>query len=164
MFRPKLTEKKYDPWNDPHEQNPFREAPSQFNCKPINLRPIPTVVEALIALAEDVGVARLDDDARSVLSQYIGQDVNSNWDLPFSQFGGLPLVMQGRREIVCPNPKCFASRLTHPYPSFDRRFLMRELAVVTKDALLDEQAFDHAQIAVHICLHCVTLHSEYRCD
>jgi len=77
-FRPKLTSKDYDPWNDPHEENPFREAPAQFQRKPITIEPIPTVVEGLIALAEDVGVQRLDDDARRKLSQYVGQEVTSN--------------------------------------------------------------------------------------
>ena len=164
MFRPKSVSLDYDPWNDPHEQNPFREAPAQFVRQPIRLEPIPIVVEGLISLAEEIGVQRLDDEARRILSRYVGKTVSSNWDLPFSQFGGLPLVSQGHREVVCPNPTCFASRLVHPYPSFDRRFLMRELAVVTSEPPLDSQSFHYAQIAVHICLHCASIHSEYRCD
>jgi hypothetical protein len=161
-FRPDAP-KNYDSLTDLNELNPYREAPRSFKKKRIAFEPIPDSVEGLLSLAEDADVMALSVKSRRILSRFVGQKITSSWDLPFSQIGGLPLFVQGSQEHICPNPKCVASKMFHPFVSSHREHLMKELAVITDDVQLSTKPFN-AQIAVHVCKLCKTIHCEYRCS
>jgi hypothetical protein len=146
------------------EENPFDDVPAEFERRSIEFEQIPDVVDALMSWTDDIGFDSLDSRSGRILSKYIGTKVSSDWDLPISQFGGMPLFFQSHQEEVCPNPRCAATELEHPYSFSDRWLLMKELALVhEEDAKLREES-QHTQIAFHICWLCQTVHAQYRCD
>lgn len=147
-----------------YEENSFQDSPAEFPRRAIKFEPIPDVIAALLTLTDDIGAAFLDRESLRLLSKYVGQEVTSPWDLPISQFGGLPLLVQGYRELVCPNPQCVGNELEHPYPSLQRSLLLKTLAVVCeRDSRLRENS-QSAQIAFHMCRVCLTVHAQYRCS
>lgn len=151
------------PDNGSGEESPFREPPDELPRRSILLERIPSVLEGLLAFADDADVESLDGDARRMLNDYLGSKIDSMWDLQFSQFGGQPILAQSHQEIVCPNPDCPAHSIEHPYAERERRFLMKELAVVEDDVKLAAEPF-YAQIAFHICCVCRVVHAQYRCS
>ena len=147
-----------------YEENSFQDSPAEFPRRGIKFEPIPDVIEALLSLTEDIGVAFLSRESLRLLSKYIGQEVTNPWTLPFSQFGGLPLLVQSHSELVCPNPECVGNELEHPYPSLQRSLLLKKLAVVCEhDSRLRENS-QAAQIAFHMCRVCYSIHGQYRCS
>jgi hypothetical protein len=147
-----------------YEENSFHDSPAELPRRGIKFEPIPDDIEALLSLTEEIGVTFLSRESLRHLSKYVGQEVTSPWELPISQFGGLPLLEQGYSELVCPNRECIGSELEHPYPSLQRSLLLKELAVVCEhDSRLRENS-QAAQIAYYICRVCFTIHAEYRCS
>lgn len=139
------------------EENPFDDVPPHFQRRPISFEKIPDVVDALMTLTDDIGFDSLDGPSRRILSKYDSVG-------PPSQLGGIPLFLQGHQEEVCPNPRCVATDLKHPYSFSDRWLLMKELAAVNEeDAQLREKS-QYMQIAFHICWLCQAILGQYRCD
>src|SRR5262245_4744356 len=109
------------------DESPYEEAPHELPRNELTFKPIPYTIDALLSLEYIVGLENLDPAARKIIDEYYGREIRSTWDLPFSQFGGEPLVCQGRRQQVCPNRACPASRLRHPYGESQIPYLMKEL-------------------------------------
>jgi hypothetical protein len=145
------------------DESPFAEMPAELDRRRIAFARIPSPVDGILTLEDTIRFEWLDAAAVKVLHEYYGRPIKSTWDMPFSQFGGQPLFTQGHQQIVCPNQKCPASKLEHPYPDLDRDFLMKELAVVEGDADPELQKA-YSQIAYHICCTCFAIHSQYRCS
>ena len=73
------------------------------------------------------------------------------------------MIYQGHQNEVCPNPKCPAGRLEHPYGDFETRFLMKEMAVIHHD-YEPELAKEYFQLLYSICGICFSIRAEYRCS
>ena len=145
------------------DETPFgEEAPREAPLQPIELERLPTTIDALLTLSGDIGYSHLDEPAQRTLRKYYGQKIDWHPDLAISQVGGLPLIYQGRRDIPCPNKKCPASKLEHPYGEFVRPYLMKDLAVVhyADDPYLEQVYFQFAYV---ICRVCFSLRAYYRC-
>jgi hypothetical protein len=142
-------------------ESPFEEAANELPQRNIAFERIPSMLDALLSLEECIGLEALDAAARRALNEFYGREVTSTWDLPFSQFGGQPLVYQRRSNRACPNPKCPASRLEHPYGEMEIPFLMKELAVIHHDnePVLAEHCFQVRYVA---CALCFSIRGEYR--
>lgn len=132
--------------------------PDELPRTPLQLTRIPTAIDALIDLEGEIGLDLFDEAARKMLSRYLGMQQTSTWDVPFSQFGGLPAMVQGHQDIQCPNPKC-----PSPKHQFDRGFHMKELAVVEKEFALGFE-WVYAPLAYHICWVCGTIQGNFRCS
>jgi len=145
------------------EETPFQDPSNKVERRSIALSPIPSTVDALLSLADVVGLDALDDSARKTLDAYLGEEVTSEWDLPISQLGGAPLAYQGHRNLVCPNPKCPANRLKHPYGELEVPFLMKDLAMIhqTDEPVLAAHCF---QLLYSVCGICFSIRAEYRCS
>jgi hypothetical protein len=140
-------------------ETPFLDNPLELARRPIKLQPISSTLDALISLADVVGYEQLDQSAREMLTQEIGRDVDSDYELPMSQFGGSPFVRH--RNMICPNPKCPASELTHPYGELETPYLMKELALIhwNEEPSLAEACF---QLVYYVCGICFSMRCEYR--
>jgi hypothetical protein len=145
------------------DETPFQDAPQEVERRTITISRIPTTIDALLSLADIIGHDEIDESARNTLREYLGDEVRSGWDLPISQFGGAPLAYQGHRDVVCPNPKCPASRLEHPYGELVRPYLMKEMALIhwKDEPVLSEHCF---QLLYNVCCICFSIRAEYRCD
>ena len=145
------------------DESPFDEdIPQESPLQAIELERIPTTIDALLCLSDEIEIADLDGSALRALGQYLGGNVNSGWDLVLSQVGGRPMIYQRRRDLVCPNGKCPAHKLEAPYGQSQRRYLMKDLAVVheTEDPHLNQICF---QMVYYICRVCFSIRAEYRC-
>jgi hypothetical protein len=145
------------------EESPFRDlAPETLPSGPLDLEAIPTPVESLIVLAEQVGFDWLRHKDRAELALYFGSLLAAS-EHRRSQFGGLPVLLQGHWDIECPNGRCATHQWGHPRWRRKRYYYMKELAVIDRDCDL---GFDMqwAQIAFHICWACNTVHAQYRVD
>lgn len=154
----------FDTHSEPLEEDetPFASIPEERPALPLSLERMATTFDALLSLSDVVSFEDFDDDARNALAAYLGKPVDSTWDVTLSQIGGVPLAYQSLREIPCPNPKCPASRLTHPYGEFQRPYLMKDLALVHHD---DDPDLDGVcfQLLYSICGLCFSIRGEYRC-
>jgi hypothetical protein len=148
---------------DADGESPFKEFPLELEQRRIAFLKIPSIVDGILTLEDLVGFDRLDQDAVRELNRYYGRRISSTWDMPFSQIGGQPLMTQGHRQIVCPNQRCPASKLEHPYGELQYDFLMKELAVIGRDCGSDFEKV-YSQVAYHICCTCLTIHAQYRCS
>ncbi|MDB5335406.1 MAG: hypothetical protein JWN70_1025 [Planctomycetaceae bacterium] len=144
-------------------ETPFPDAPLEMPRRPIALQRIPSTLDALASLANVIGLNELDKPARVALDQSLSTKLSTDWDLPFSQFGGQPLVSPRRGDMVCPNPKCPANELTHPYGEMQRPYLMKEMALIQwrDEPILAEHCF---QLLYFICGICFSMRAEYRCS
>jgi hypothetical protein len=145
------------------DESPFQDAPIQLPQRKIAFEQIPSILEALLLLEEIVGLETLDAPARAAINDFYGEEIASTWSLPFSQFGGQPLLYQRRRNLVCPNAKCPASKLEHPYGEMELPYLMKELAVIHYDnePILAKHCF---QLRYVVCGICFSIRAEYRCS
>jgi hypothetical protein len=145
------------------DESPFADAPQDLPRRPFGFEPIPSRIDALITLQDIVGLEELDQDARATLDGYYGQEIISGWDMPFSVFGGPLMLFQGHQDKVCPNPKCPASALEHPFGELQRDFLMKEMALIHVDAE-PELEKHYFQVVYYICCVCFSIRVEYRCS
>jgi hypothetical protein len=146
------------------DESPFGDAPpDELERRPIAFHRIPTTIDALLTLADMIGTEELDESARIALQEYLGEEVRSDWNLPISQFGGTALGYQGHRNMVCPNSKCPASGLKHPYGELVQQYLMKEMALIhwKDEPILSKVCF---QLVYHVCAICFSIRAEYRCD
>ena len=144
-------------------ESPFQDSPEEVERRPISLSRIPSTIEALLSLSDVVGFDEFDKPAQTTLKQFFKTKIRSDGDLPISQFGGSPLVNQGHGNNVCPNLKCPASTLNHPYGEMTAMFLMKELALIHWK---DEPALTQhcIQLLYSVCGICFSLQAEYRCS
>jgi hypothetical protein len=155
----------FDAGMDPlkEDETPFGDSPAELPLRRIAFERIPSKVDAILSLADIVGLDALDQDARKTIDDYFEKPVTSGWDMPFSQFGGQPLLYQGHWNAKCPNPKCPASRIEHPYGEKVVHYLMKEMALVHFDHE-PELAKACFQLLYYICGVCFSIRAEYRCD
>jgi hypothetical protein len=144
-------------------ESPFEDSPVALPQRKIAWERIPSTIEALLTLGDCVGLDALDAPARGTIDAYYKRSMTSGWDLPFSQFGGQPLFYQGHSNRVCPNPKCPADQLEHPYGEMDVPYLMKEMAVIHHDNE-PERAKHYFQLLYYICGICFSMRAEYRCS
>lgn len=134
------------------------EVPTELPRLPISLQRIPSAIDGLIVLENELGFDGLDTTAQKELSKFVGRQLDSAWDFVYSQFGGQPPMVQGHWDIPCPDPKCpgisYKSR-----PGFD----MKELAVAESDCLTGFQ-WTYAPLAFHVCWICGTIQGNFRCS
>jgi hypothetical protein len=144
------------------DETPFRADLVEIPRRPIAFDSIPSTVDAILSLADMIGHDALDKSARKTLNTYFGKRTEP-WDYPMSQFGGQPLVYQDHQNKVCPNPKCPANKLSHPYADSEIAYLMKEMALIhwTDEPVLEEHCF---QLLYSICGICFSIRAEYRCD
>jgi hypothetical protein len=145
------------------EESPFASYPDSFERKSIRLEPIPRDVENLLILANEFHFDWLNEQERSSFSNYFGTDIENIWDIHLSQFGGVPVLTQGHREVDCPNPACLTHKMGHPLLRDKKHYQMKELAVIDVDAGFEMDS-GYSQIAFHICWKCLSIHAEYRCS
>lgn len=147
------------------DESPFVDAPIELDSWFLGFERVPTTVDAVLSLSNVIGLAVLDSAARGQINEFYRQEMDDVWDLPFSQLGGEPMFYQRRRDRVCPNLKCPASKLTPPYgvDDFYGNFLMKELALIHwKDTpILEEHCF---QMLYYVCAICASIRGEYRCS
>jgi hypothetical protein len=145
------------------DETPFQNASAEVERRPIAMTRVPTTIDALLSLADVIGHDELDEGAKRTLDAYLGEKVTTDWDLPISQFGGTPLPNQGHRNRVCPNSKCLASKLEHPYGDWEQSFLMKEMALIDwkGEPILSEHCF---QLLYTVCPICFSIRAEYRCS
>ncbi len=151
----KLDEAKY-------EENPLAGYTNPPDRCYIQLSPIPSRIEGLVVLANEVGCKALDESAVRDLSKYVGKRLSAWWNWEFSQLGGLPTMVQGEELVQCPNPLCPASGLPTPLLVCHRDYLMRPFAVASGDCF-HELAETCSQVIFHICCLCTAIHVGYRC-
>jgi hypothetical protein len=145
------------------DETPFGEAPVELARRPKALTRIPTTIDALLSLADEIGIDECDKSGRQTLSEFLNHKVESDWDLPISQLGGMPLPNQGHSDRVCPNAKCPASTLEHPYGELVRPYLMKELALIhwRDEPILASACF---QLLYLVCGICFSIRAEYHCS
>jgi len=143
-------------------ESPFEESPDELPQRKIVFEPVPSTLDALLMLEECIGLEMLDPAARQAINGFYGREITSGGDLRFSQLGGQPLLCQSRRNLVCPDVKCPASKLEHPYGEMEIPYLMKELAVIHYDnePVLAEHCFQLRYVA---CAICFSIRGEYRC-
>jgi hypothetical protein len=145
------------------DETPFQDSPRELPRRAIGFEAIPSTILGLLLLEGNIGLDAMDKPARQAINDYYETTITSTWDLPFSQLGGQPLIYQGHRSAVCPNPKCPASRLEHPYGEYETRFLMKEMAVVHHDH--EPELAKHCfQLLYYVCGICFSMRAEYRCS
>jgi hypothetical protein len=127
------------------------------------LTPIPRDVENAILLSYGLGNEWLRREDRTVLREYFRNGPRDNPEIRHSQFGGIPILVQGHRQIECPNPRCPTRRWGHPIVRNERYYQMKELAVIDQDSGFEMETH-WAQVAFHICWGCHTIHGQYRID
>jgi len=145
------------------EESPFRDAPAEFDRRPLHLEPLPRDIENLLAVADRLSFDWLDAAEMERLAEYLGRDRGGIYGAQMSQFGGAPIFRQGNQGIDCPNPICPTHQMGNPHFPNDRKFKMKELAVIADDAGFEMET-NCAQIAFHICWKCNTIHAGYRID
>jgi hypothetical protein len=145
------------------DETPFGDAPQELERRSIHLERIPATIDALLSLTHVIGYDQLDRPAKAALNQYLGTRVRTDWDLPISQFGGQPLAYQGHSNMVCPNTKCPASKLQHPYGELETMYLMKEMALIhwEDEPVLAKHCF---QLLYYVCGICFSMRAEYRCS
>lgn len=144
------------------DESPYADAPSELPKRQIGFQTIPSTIDGLRTIAEVTGIDCLDAEGVSQLSDHYGVPVNLTCDLPYSQIGGGLILLQGHQNLTCPNRKCPASKLEHPFGDYVVHYLMKELATIYIDAepLLQEHYF---QINYHICWVCFSIRAHYSC-
>jgi hypothetical protein len=159
----KLTCLPFDYHSHPIEcdDSPYQNAPNELPSRRIGFERIPSTIDAILTLKDDVGFDTLDSSARQTLTEYYGEEVR-NWNLIFSQLGGQFLLYQGHPNRVCPNPKCPASKLKHPYGELEVDYLMKELAMLFLNDIpeLEKEFF---QLVYYVCCTCFSIRAEYQC-
>lgn len=144
-------------------ETPFSDWPLELERRWIRLERVPSTIDGLLSLADAVGYEQLDRAAKAALKKYIGRELQTDWDLPLSQFGGQPLPYQEHKSMVCPNKKCPASKLEHPYGELQRMYLMKEMALIhwEDEPALAKHCF---QLLYSVCGVCFSMRAEYRCS
>ena len=145
------------------EESPFHDFPDEFDRKPIRLEIIPREVENLLIIVNEFALDWLNEAELDRLSEYLQENFIARCSINLSQFGGVPLMTQGHREIECPNADCLTHQMGHPILRNKQHYQMKEIAVIDDDSGFEMET-GCAQIAFHICWKCHTVHAEYRCD
>src|SRR5207302_7512515 len=114
------------------EESPFIKAPESLPRHSITLTPIPSEIENLALLSDLLGFEWLRKKDRAVMTRYFGSS-RFGIDRDRSQFGGLTNMIQGRRSINCPNPKCPTHNWGHPSMRRKNYYLLKDLAVIERD-------------------------------
>lgn len=144
-------------------ESPFGDAPEVLDRRQLAVTEVPSTVDALLSLVYVVGYEALDTNAKGILNEYLSVSVTSDWDMPFSQIGGTPLASQGHWNKVCPNRKCPASKIEHPYGDMQTKYLMKELGLIhwKEEPVLAEYYFE---LLYYVCTVCFSIRAEYRCS
>ena len=146
-------------------ESPFCDSPSELERRSVSLERIPTAVEALLNLADNVGFDGFDKPAQSILMKYLKQYKNkyASWDdLSISQFGGQWHEYQSHGNMVCPNPKCPASKLECSVLESDAQYWMKEMALIDwrDEPVLAEHYF---LLLYYVCGVCFSVSAHYSC-
>jgi hypothetical protein len=151
-----------DSYCDPlkKEESPYSDSLNVLPRRKVSFEPIPSDVEGILLLEDEVGFDALDAKARGTLDEYYGEPTR-RYNLGISQFGGGIFPYQGRRDLPCPNRKCPASKLVSPYEGV-REFLMRPLAIIDHD-FEPELAKEYFQFVYYICCLCCGIRGQYEC-
>lgn len=161
---PKLTVFQPDHYWDhlTQDESPHADSPNILPSRRIGFQKINSTVDGLRTLADTIGLDRLDKEGIALLSAHYGQPLFSPSQLPYSQLGGGLVFLQGHRNLTCPNKRCPASKLEHPFGDLQVDFLMKELATISLDAepVLEASYF---QIDYHICWVCFSIRAQYAC-
>ena len=144
------------------DESPYEEFSPDLLRRAISFEPLPSDIDGLLTLFDCVGFREIDQPAIKRLGKFFRRRIKSESDLNVSQFGGQPLFYQGHSNFVCPNPSCPANKLQYPFGDFQIDLVMKELAVITRDAA-DEFAATYTQIACHACPICAAIRADYRC-
>lgn len=154
----------FDSYADPlPDETLFADVPSTLERRGLKLERIPSTIDAIASLADEIGVMSLDDPAQKSLADYCGTENLRDWDLPMSQLGGSPRLGLAHRDYECPNPKCPASDNNPVVHPFFKRFFMKELALIhwCEEPILAKHCF---QLMYHICGICFAIRCHYDCD
>lgn len=134
--------------------------PAELPLKPLRLTPLPSAIDALMVLANEIDFEMLDASAQQQIAQFLGREVSMTSDFDISQFGGQLTLPQGQQENNCPNPRCPVKKL--PYYLDGDDFRMKELAVVQQEAVAGFK-WVYAPIHYHVCWVCGTLQGNFAC-
>jgi hypothetical protein len=148
---------------------PYKRFPLQFKRQPIALDKLADLPEKLKDYLSIGLFNPLPARAKKPLEKWLGRPVRYGVDLWWHQFGGLPWLVQGPEQIVCPNEECSWSR---------RKRRMKVLAVIRNDPPSGLPMVEtmrsvrkknghfniFVQVVFHICKGCLTIHAGNRCD
>lgn len=158
---------------DPKQAPPYVDFPRTLDRQAIALVPIPTALNNLFVLIQEIGSEEwMTDGDLTMMAKWLGRDVEDRPDVWRHQFGGAPYLVGGHEELLCPNLSCERSR---PWVRNEIRFAMKELAVIHNDPAHGLPLFnsmphalrggdiDHwTQLVYHICDECLTLRVSMR--
>jgi hypothetical protein len=148
---------------------PYKNYPLQFDRQPIELDRL----DEMPRRAQEVVNTAMGDPVPALgkreLAKWLGRPVRYGFDIWWHQLGGLPSLVQGPEQIVCPNKTCSWSR---------RGWAMKILAVIINDppsglpmvetmqeVNKNKGRFNkYVQVVFHVCRGCLTLHVGNRCD
>jgi hypothetical protein len=158
---------------DPAEGAAYDDFPVQFEEREISLLPVPTALNNLLLLMQEIDDEDwLVDSDKQMLSRWLEREVEDRPDLWRHQFGGACYLLGGHEELLCPNLSCELSR---PWVRDEIRFTMKELAVIHNDParglpladpvskVTQDRDIDHwVQLVYHLCEECLTLRVSWR--
>lgn len=144
-------------------ESPFGDAPAVLPRRRMGIKRLPTTIDALVSLASVIGFEALDRPSKFALRTFYQTDIRTNDDLPISQLGGQLITYQGHRSLNCPNLKCPAGKMEHPYGELELPYLMKDLALIhwQDEPALAPHCF---QLKYSICIVCFSLRAQYECD
>lgn len=98
--------------HDGGDETPYADGadvPEHLPRSAIQLDEIPPTIDDIINKESESGFDSLDSAEQDQLGTFLSKKVDSPWDLVFSQFGGLPVMVQGHWDIRCPKADCPAA-------------------------------------------------------
>jgi hypothetical protein len=148
---------------------PYKRFPLEFRRQPLQLDQLADMPQSLKKLIPYHWGEPVPTKVRKYFANWLGHRVKDGFDIWWHQLGGLPWLVQGPEEILCPNPRCPGSR---------HRWRMKILAVIRNDPpsglpMIETMRqvkrvhgdFDHwNEVVFHICKKCLTIHVGSRCD
>lgn len=139
--------------------SPFMDSPNELPRRKAAMILVPSKIEGLRALADDIGKRLLDEEGLGILVDYygpLGLGVDS------SQFGGRPVPYQGINAPVCVNPKCCVYRAYKKEQKIDSEYRMKCLALLSPE---DEPSLqpEYFQLMYFVCGVCYCVVSQYHC-
>lgn len=151
------------------DEFPYKHFPLQFKRQPIELDKLGDLTKQQIKQLCLSWVDVPSGEAKNFLEKWLGRKVKSGFDIWWHQLGGIPWLVQGQEDIVCPNEECSWGR---------RGRRMKVLACILndppsglpmietmRDVKKNKGHFNnYSQIVFHICKGCQTIHSGNRCD
>ena len=151
------------PNSDSGDESLYRNVPAELERAPIQIAPIPSDVDEITSLAIEEGEQELTDADWARLQAFFGVEESPLWEYAVSQFGGLPMFLQGEMESGCPDDRNCPSWHVQDASECANDLLMKSLATVEEDPGLGIE-WIYAPLAYEICWVCGAIQATFQCD